>query len=109
MNVEGEIRCFCLHRHAMSIHLPQMIKDARSGKAYFSQRDNYLVFRDIPGFTGPYAAFFEMKKAKSKSHDAVMFVVSAYEKPSLPKRIPSISFATLTSKVVRGEKIRKPT
>ncbi|MBN9219561.1 MAG: hypothetical protein J0I79_16570 [Mesorhizobium sp.] len=104
----GDLRCFCTTRHGLSAHLPGMIQASAQGKAHFSLKDNYLVFRNVPGCTGPYTAFFSLKKARNTQYDAVMFIQSAYEKPALPKNLQSIGMPTLVSKVVRGEAIRRP-
>jgi hypothetical protein len=107
---EGEVRCFCPDRHLASIGLPGLILQAVAGKAYFSQNRNYMLV-DQPLGGPPYAVFFNVERAKAiRGVDALMFVVSAYEKPGLPARhrLPSISFATLISKTVRGEPVRRP-
>jgi hypothetical protein len=104
----GDIRCFCTTRHGLSAHLPDMIRASANGKAHFSLRDNYLVFRNVPGCQGPYTAFFSLQKARSPRYDAVMYIQSAYEKPALPKNLASIGVPTLVSKVVRGEAVVKP-
>jgi hypothetical protein len=103
-----DIRCFCLDRHAFSLRLPALIRERASKKAYFGHRRNYLFFDSIPGQTSPYAAFFDVARARSKHFDVAMFVVSAYEKPRLPKTLPSISFATLIAKTATGETVIRP-
>jgi hypothetical protein len=79
-----------------------------NGKAYFSQTRNFLLVENLPGINGPYAVFFKVEKAKSKDFDVAMFVVSAYEKPDLPRRLPKITFATLISKTANGQPIMRP-
>ncbi|MER8855845.1 hypothetical protein NKH94_30465 [Mesorhizobium australicum] len=102
-----DIRCLCTERYGMSLSLPEMIR--ASTKAYFSQKHNYMVFRPVPDHA-PYAAFFSMQRAKNQSYDAIMTVVSAYQKGELPKQslLKSIGFATLVAKTARGEEIRRP-
>ncbi|MBZ9822369.1 hypothetical protein [Mesorhizobium sp. CA4] len=105
--VDGtDLRCFCVDRHRLSLNLPAMITG--SAKAHFSQQHAYLVFRNVPECQGPYVAFFTMQRATTRGIDAVMSVVSAYEKPNLPTRLPSIGFATLVAKTAKGEQIRRP-
>ena len=105
--VDGtDLRCFCVDRHRLSLKLPAMITG--SGKAHFSQQHAYLVFRNMPDCAGPYVAFFTMQRANARGIDTVMSVVSAYEKPNLPARLPSIGFATLVAKTARGEKVKRP-
>jgi hypothetical protein len=109
--VDRDVRCFCPERYSLSLDLPAIVTAAATGKVYFSQDRNYLIVEAVDGMRGAYAIFFKLEKAK-RIHkvDAVMFVVSAYEKRNLPtkSRLPSISFATLIAKTVRGERIIVP-
>jgi hypothetical protein len=107
---DGEVRCFCPDRYLSSRALPILISRAAGGRAYFSQGRNFMLL-DQPLGGPPYAIFFNLEASRSvKDAAAVMFVVSAYEKPNLPARskLPAISFATLVSKTVRGEPIVRP-
>jgi hypothetical protein len=109
--VGREVRCFCTVRHGLSLGLPAIVNAAATGKVYFSQDRNYLIVEAVDGLAAPYAVFFKLEKAeRAHNADAVMFVVSAYEKRNLPakSRLPSISFATLIAKTVRGERITPP-
>jgi hypothetical protein len=109
--VGREVRCFCTARHGLSLGLPAIVNAAATGKVYFSQDRNYLIVEALDGLAAPYAVFFKLEKAeRAHNADAVMFVVSAYEKRNLPakSRLPSISFATLIAKMVRGERITPP-
>lgn len=106
---EKETRCFCLIRHALSIHLPGIFQNAAAGgNAYFGETRNFLFAENVPGLQGPYAIFFDIKRANDKSADAVIFVVSAYHKPNLPAKLPKIRFDTLVRKAAAAEPIRKP-
>ena len=105
-----DLRCLCPDRLLASKGLPLLIDRAATGKAYFSQGYNYMLL-DQPLGGAPYAVFFNIERTKAiKGVHASMFVISAYEKPGLParSRIPSISFATLVHKTVRGERIVRP-
>jgi hypothetical protein len=105
---ERDPRCFCPVRHGHSLELPDMIRGAVTGKAYFSLQTNYLVFKPN-GDGNPYVAFFSVKPANNPRYDAVMFVQSAYAKPALKTAsLQGISFATLVSKTVRGEPVSRP-
>ena len=104
----AEVRAFCVERYDLSRRLPTIILQAAIGKAYFSAERNYLLIDEIDGVSGLYAVFFSMVRAKRPPVDTRMFVVSAYAKPALPKRLPSISFATLVAKTARGETIKRP-
>lgn len=105
-----EVRCFCPVRHGHSLSLPDIIRKGVSGRAYFSQRKDFLLIDNLPGMVGPYAVFFNLEKAKTRNFHAAMFVVSAYEKPDLPlvSSLQRITFNTLLAKTVRGEKIIRP-
>jgi hypothetical protein len=104
-------RCFCPVRHEHSLALPRIVNEGASGRAYFSQTRNFLLVENLPGVEGPYAVFFNIEKAKNlKGVDASLFIVSAYAKPSLPpkRKLPAITFATLVSKTVAREPVRRP-
>lgn len=102
-------RCFCLVRHGLSKNLPAIVKAAVGGRAFFSTVDHtYLLVENLPGCKGPYAVYFKLRKAVSKGIDVAMFVVSAYEKPNLPKTKLKITFATLVANVAQGKKIKRP-
>ena len=103
-----EVRAFCVDRHALSIHLPNIIQNGTTGRAFFSEGRNFLLIEKMPGRVGPYAVFFNLERARTGPADAKMFVVSAYEKPNLPSRLPKITFATLVSKTVSGANITRP-
>lgn len=105
-----EERCFCPERHGHSLELPRIVTGGATGRAYFSQKRNYLLVEDLPGVVGPYAVFFNIERARLAGVDAAMFVVSAYPKPALPpkKQLPAITFATLVSKTIAGEQVARP-
>jgi len=101
-------RCFCPIRYGQSLQLPDIIRKSVTGRVFFSQNLNYLIIENLTGLRGPYAIFFNVEKARSKEFDVAMFVVSAYEKPNLPKNLPKITFATLIGKTSRGERMTRP-
>jgi hypothetical protein len=107
---DNDLRCFCPDRYLSSKNLRGLIAYHIHGKAYFSQRRNYILI-DQPLGGVPYAIFFNLKRStRIRGVDATMFIVSAHPRSNLPAkhRIPSISFATLLSKTVRGERIVPP-
>ena len=107
--VDGsDVRCFCPIRHAHSLNLPRIVRRASVGRAYFSQGRNLLCVDWLPGLEAPYAVFFNLVKSRDHRLDAAMFVVSAYAKPELPDRLPSVTFATLVSHVVAGHALVPP-
>ena len=101
----GKERCFCPIRHERSLDLPSIVKNARSGFAYTSQRQNYLLVKPDENAT-PYAVFFDLKAVRSGKYDAVMSVVSAYLKPNLATQLPSIPFTALIARTARGQAIK---
>jgi hypothetical protein len=58
-----ETRCFCVDRHRLSLELPDMIRYAANGRAYFSQGANFLIVELGAGTNEPYVAFFYLEKA----------------------------------------------
>lgn len=106
----ADVRCFCIIRHALSVHLPNMVRDSASRKvAFAAYGGNYFVAKtDIPGLTDPYAAFFYVAKAKNPDFDVLMEVISAYPKSNLPKHPGLILFTTLIGKTIRGERVTEP-
>jgi hypothetical protein len=106
----NEKRCFCHDRYAQSLFLPDLIRKAVNGRAYFTERRNYLFLENVPGLSSPYAIFFNLQKSPSRKIDVTAFIVSAHERSGLPapSRLSAITFATLISKTIRGEKIVRP-
>ncbi len=104
-----ETRCFCTKRHGYSIHLPEIVRASVNGRAYFGNRDmRYLLLDRLPGLNAPYVVAFKVAKAKDRSHDATMFVVSAHERPSLPSDLRVIKVGTLISLTMQGKPILRP-
>lgn len=109
-----DIRCFCDIRHRLSLALPKLIVSASMGKAYFPSRGhakqrNFLLVQLAPD-EAPYLVVFNLTRARDVNADVTMFVVSAHPRPGMiaRSRMDSISFATLVSKVARGEAIKRP-
>lgn len=110
----NDIRCFCEERHGLSARLPDLIKKASGGRAFFPSRSharqrNFIVVEWENG-KPPYLVPFNLAKATTSGVDATMFILSAHPRPDLPprSRLDAISFATLVSKVVRGERVLRP-
>jgi len=86
-----------------------MIRYAANGRVYFSERATFLVIESESGANAPYVAFFNAEKAKKQDgYDAVMFVTSAYLKPSLPDKLPAVTLATLINCRVKGKPLKRP-
>jgi len=103
----GQTRCFCPLRHSYSMHLPKIIQT--SGTAYFgNQGEKYLLVENLAGLNAPYVVAFKVAQANLANVDATMFVVSAHERPGLPKKLPAIGMGTLVSLTVQGKPIIRP-
>ena len=104
-----EERSFCTERYQCSLGLPDMIEYAAQGRAYFSERAEFLVVDGLPGMNAPYVAFFNIEKAKKRDgYDAAMFVTSAHPKPNLPDKLSAVTFRTLVAYRVQGKKLTRP-
>jgi hypothetical protein len=105
----GTIRFFCPIRHAYSIHLPDIVRNAAKGNAYFGNgHEKYLLVEKVDGMNAPYVAAFKIEKAKSRGIHASMFVVSAHTRPNLPQNLPTIRLATLVALTVQGKAVARP-
>ena len=105
----GECRCFCVERYKLSLELPGLVRYASDGKAYFSERSNFLVVESLPGANAPYVAFFNVERAKKlDGYDLAMFIISAHLKPELPNRLPAVTFYTLIDYRFRGRPLKRP-
>lgn len=104
----GDVRCFCPERFPLSQQLPGIVRGGANGKAYFTQGRNFMFVEGIPGLKGPYAVFFNLERARNlPGVDALMFVVSAYEKPGLPpkNRLQPITVPTLVAKTLGNQQV----
>lgn len=107
--VDGtDTRCFCETRYSCSASLPDIVRRASTGRVFFSEGRNMLCVEWLEGLSGPYAVFFNLSRSPQKGIHAAMFVVSAYEKPALPERLPAMTFVTLVSNVVANKKLVVP-
>jgi hypothetical protein len=109
-----DLRCFCPERFGLSLRLREIIKAAGTQKAFFPapnhvRQRNFLLL-EVEAGQPPYLIAFNLERAARADVEAVMFVVSAHSRPSLPPKsqMDSIRFATLVAKVVRGEAINRP-
>jgi hypothetical protein len=104
-----DLRCFCPHRHKLSLELPGMIRYAAKGRAYFNAKSNFLIVESLSEENAPYVAYFNVEKSrKGAAHHAVMFVTSAHLKPALPDKLPAVTFATLVDHKVNGKPLKPP-
>jgi hypothetical protein len=85
-----------------------MMRAAQNGNAFFSKDQNMLIVERIPGVNGPYAIFFNVRKARDPSFDVAMFVASAYEKPNLIRALPSLPFPVLIATLAQGRTVQPP-
>jgi len=105
---DGERRCFCFDRYELSKELVEAIKYAAKGRAYFTERTNFLILESLTQHNAPYAIFFDVDKAKKvDGYDAAMFVTSAHLRPNLPEKLPPITFATIVGYKVQGKQLKR--
>jgi hypothetical protein len=105
----GVWRCFCPIRHSCSTHLPRIVQAAANGRAFFGNKhEKFLLVENLDGLNAPYVIAFTMTQSKAPGVDAAMFVVSAHDRPGLPKNLPVIHFTTLVSLTVQGKNIIRP-
>jgi hypothetical protein len=106
---DGEKRCFCFARYELSRELIEAIKYAANGRAYFTQRTNFLILESLSQHNAPYAIFFDVEKAKkADGYDAAMFVTSAHLRPDLPEKLPPVTFATIVDYRIQAKKLKRP-
>ena len=109
MLYDGEKRSFCFDRYELSKELAEAIKYAASGRAYFTQRANFLIVESLSQQNAPYAIFFDIEKAKkADGYDAAMFVTSAHLRPDLPDKLPPVTFATIVAYRIQGKQLKRP-
>jgi hypothetical protein len=102
----SERRAFSHSRFERSRTLPAIMEAIDNKRVYFTNQNNYVLIEivDAAGVKVPYTVFFDMKKGRKGIADVVMTVASAYEKPGMTTKAPTIRFHTLVAKTARGEK-----
>lgn len=102
-------RCFCPLRYGWSTQLRSVIETEAAGKAYFSEKGNFLFVGKLPD-ADPYVVVFNVQRVRKANASVSVNVVSAYDKQGLPKlsALRNILFSTLIAKTARGEPIVRP-
>lgn len=102
-------RCFCPVRYGWSTDLPMVISRNAAKNAYFSEKGNFIFVDSLPT-ADPYVVAFNLQRGAKPGLGAIMNVVSAYEKASLPKvsALDKILFSTLVFKVAAGQPVTRP-
>ena len=109
MVYDGEKRSFCFDRYELSKELVDAIKYAANGRAYFTQRANFIIVESLSQQNAPYVIFFDIEKAKkADGYDATMFVTSAHLRPELPDKLPPVTFATIVAYRIQGKQLKRP-
>lgn len=105
-------RVFDAERYALSKSLPGVIAGVSDHKCFLTpEKRNYMTFDGRVRLDGgrDYRIFFSMKKSKGRwngaRHQLHMIVESAYPTSRLVVGT-EVSFTTIVSKTLRGEKIR---
>lgn len=105
----GHIRCFCPARHALSVNLPDLIREAAKGKVHFNnKRSPYLTVHNVPEANGPYLIYFDAIRAKGAGLHAVIDIRSAHCKPGFTPTTPQIAFATVIGLTAAGKPVNRP-
>lgn len=94
------VRCFCPIRHGQSRFLRGILRDAADKNVLISHSSNCCLLTPLPGLAGPYATFFDLRKAAARRLDVHLMVRSAYEK-RYPPRMASIGFSVLIDSLLR--------
>lgn len=108
----GAPRAFCPVRYGLSFELPGAIRNLCDGDLKVRQsaaRRNWVYATRIESSSGPYYAFFEIKKVRPKKHreDLRLIVESAYPIEGKPPNTRGrMGFAMLCTKTYLGETIR---
>jgi hypothetical protein len=106
---EGHLRCFCPSRHALSVNLPDLIRQAATGKVRFNnKRSPFLTVHNVPGSNGPYVIYFDAIKANSPGLDVVIDIRSAHSKPNYVDNGHKVGFATIIGLTAAGQKVERP-
>ena len=111
----GEARRFDHERYKLSKLLPDIIRNIGNRKCFFAKYDNFFVFELPEGIPGDseYWVFFYVERAdKGEEHALHLIVQSAYvgrrARSPAGRRAKKITFRTLVSKVLAGEKPKPP-
>lgn len=106
---EDHLRCFCPARHALSVCLPDLIRQAAKGKVHFNNKSSpFLTVHNVPGSNGPYVIYFDAIRATGSGLDVVIDVRSAHSKPNLATNLPKVGFGTIVGLTAAGRPVRRP-
>jgi hypothetical protein len=111
----GEARRFDHERYKFSKLLPEIIRNVGNRKCFFAKYDNFFVFElpeGIPDDSEYWVFFFLERAEKGEEHALHLIVQSAYvgehDRSPAGRRAKKITFRTLVSKVLAGEKPKPP-
>ena len=93
-------RCFCPKRCAHSVYLPEVFRRAALGRVFLTSKERFAFVANPPGAAQPYSVFFKMRRA-TKNYDALVDVVSAYERPHL-KGVKGMPFQRAVDLIASG-------
>ncbi len=101
---EGEERAFSVDRYELSRSLPDMIRSLGSGDmtVYHTKRRSFFFVRNASPSAPFYMIFFRAYKAKEKSIDVIVEVVSAYPKSSMVRSASPVKFPRVIDSTARG-------
>lgn len=104
----GRKRVFDPPRHALSRHLPEIVKSLPDRSVHITRPGrNYVYVAQIAVADCDYAVFFHLGRGGER-HDLTMVVESAYpvtDRRTILRGTVKISFAVLCAKTFRGETV----
>jgi hypothetical protein len=102
----GRERAFCPQRHALSHHLPELVRRLPEGRVHLTPENNFVRATLAEG--AEYRMYFNVRKKPDVEADLLLVVESAYapDKAVLPThRMQKVRFKVLVDKVLRGERL----
>jgi hypothetical protein len=104
-NGDGEVRCFCFDRYELSKLLPAVIKAAPTARAYFSNRNPFMLIEDVAGLPHPYVVYFELLRKRKRG--LLMEIRSAHPR-RVDDELPVVTFRTLVELAILGRHPNRP-
>lgn len=108
MGPANDPRSFCSIRHALSLNLPAIIRDAANGRVCFTHNGYFLLARNLPSIQKDYAAILKFEKGEVPGIDVRMFVISAHLRMNPFPKMDEINFVKLVTRIANGETNIRP-
>ena len=103
----NKTRAFDTVRYQLSLSLPGLFRTLGNKTVYHTKRGSFFFIRRLPtaNVVLPYAVFFRTYKASMDGADVIVEVASAYTKPGMTRRAPSVKFPRIIDSTVRGYRL----